>query len=310
MTARTQGASEAGQLRQEALLTSAVVDPKLTAVPKGKFYKWLHCKRGTQDAASSSPYVEKKEEENYPEQPKKIKNKGKEDEERETNSAPEDGESEEGGRTQKAVMEENVVVKEGREKEEEVMMKERKVQDEKVEVEEGKEKNKGALVKEGKIQDEEVEVKERKVEDEVEEVEEEKIQEKAQSGSTSWWPCCCCLFTFLLCVATYTRTHDILEHTSRRTPTPEELNTEMITVPLLVITAVWTLCAFPSPNVSLVYEGQVFIALFFCNVSLVLGTKAVVAAMTTLTYWCWWLVALLCPFLLMVLLCFLYRLRA
>ena len=138
------------------------------------------------------------------------------------------------------------------------------------------------------------------------ELEEEKVQEKDQSGSVSWRLSCCCLFALLLCVAAYASTFTILEETNM-TPTKEELKTEMTMAGLLVVTAIWALCAIPSPRCAVFYEIQVLIVLMFCNMSLVLVTRSVMAVETALSYWCWWVVGLLCPFLLLVLLCSLCR---
>lgn len=286
----------AGRRGKAAASTPAPLVPKRPAAPKGKnrnkrrrkFFDWLccPCMRGARDAPSSSPYVEREEEEEEDgKEPKKSKNKEKEHEERGENISPKDPHPRRCDL--KACL--RKLVHERLHRNDKI-----KMQEEGQRLEEWEDEVHWQGSKQEAIKEEEVAV------------EEEKVQETGQSGSGSWRLLCFCLFALLLFVATYVSTLHILEETNL-TPTREDLKTEMTIAALLVVTAVWSLCAFPSPKCAVSYEVQVLIALIFCNMSLVLVTRAVLAAKTSLGYWCWWVVGFLCPFLLLVLICSLCR---
>lgn len=285
----------AGRQGEAAASTPATLAPKRPAAPKGKtrnkrrrkFYDWLccPCMRGVQDSASSSDVDWEETDKEDDKEPKKSKNK-KEHEDRRRNNASRDR------RRRRCDLKTCLrkLVHEHFRRNYKI-----KVQGEDPRLEEWEEerhwqRNTQKSETEGEVA-----------------VEEEKVQEKGQSGSVSWRLSCCCLFALLLLVAAYASTYYIILEETNKTPTKEQLKTEMTMAALLVVTAIWALCAFPSPRCAVFYEIQVLIVLVFCNMSLVLVTRAVLAAKTALGYWCWWVVGLLCPFLLLVLLCSLCR---
>lgn len=303
--------------REEETSTPAAQVLQFPAVPESnkwnirirKIFNWrcFPCMRASGEATSSSPCVETEEKENKDEQPKKPKNK-KKHEESGRNSAPEHPQPrrydlipclrnlvrEHLPRNDKIKMQEEAVREEEREEGEHG--EERELEDEEEEEEEGEEEEEER--EEGSRQEA---IKRKEVA-----VEEEKVQEKGKSGSGSWRLSCCCLFALLLLVATVYSTLHVLEEDSAP-PTTEDLKTGMAIAAMLVTTAVWTLSVFPTPRCNTVCEVKVLLILIFCNTSLVQWTRAVLVTRTNFSGRWGWVAGLLCPFLLLVLLCSLHR---